>query len=163
MRWHFIKIRWCDFLVISILKCIPPQTNVIPILSGVLSVRPILLRDMLGQDRQKTYIISNGYFLCLSCPRAALALEQGEFMPRGFLASKDPFSRNVLYVSQSKVWGEDTAENRLVTIIQRSTEVRDKKDFVLEKSCLLEVFGLWGLKPGTALISCHDSFHKEEN
>ena len=163
MRWHFIKIRWCDFLVISILKCIPPQTNVISLLSGILSVRPILPRDMLGQDRQKTYIISNGYFLCLSCPRAALALEQGEFMPRGFLASKDPFSRNVLYVSQSKVWGEDTAENRLVTIVQRSTEVRDKRDFVLEKSCLLEVFGLWGLKPGTALISCHDSFHKEKN
>ena len=163
MRWNLIKIRWCDFLVISILKCIPPQTNVISLLSGVLSVRPILLRDMLGQDRQKTYIISNGYFLCLSCPSAALALEQGEFMPREFLASKGPLSRDVFDFTQSKVWGEDTAENRLVTTIQRSTEVRDKKDFVLEKSCLLEVFGLWGLKPGTALISCHDSFHKEEN
>ena len=75
----------------------------IPVLSGVLSVRPILLRDMLGQDRQKTYIISNGYFLCLSCPSAALALEQGEFMPREFLASKGPLSRDVFDFTQSKV------------------------------------------------------------
>ena len=162
MPWNLIKIRWCAISTHQKWR-LPSQTNVIPHQKRGSFRAPYTTKGHAGTRQTKD--LHHGYFLCLSCPRAALALEQGEFMPRGFLASKDPFSRNVLYVSQSKVWGEDTAENRLVTIVQRSTEVRDKKDFVLEKSCLLEVFGLWGLKPGTgtALISCHDSFHKEKN
>ena len=41
-----------------------------------------------GQDKQKTYIIWNGNFLCLSCPSATFALQHGSFVPREWLAAK---------------------------------------------------------------------------
>ena len=94
----------------------------ISLLSGVLSVRPILLRDMLGQDRQKTYIISNGYFLCLSCPRAALA---GRIYATLVSRFKGPIKSRCFWTSLKVRSEEDTAKNRLVTIVQRSTEVQD--------------------------------------
>ena len=34
----------------------------------------------LGQDKQKTGIILNGNFLCLSCPSATFALQHGGFV-----------------------------------------------------------------------------------
>ena len=42
----------------------------------------------LGQDKQKTYIILNGNFLCLSCPSATFALQHGGFVPGEWLAAK---------------------------------------------------------------------------
>ena len=42
----------------------------------------------LGQDKQKTYIILNGNFLCLSCPSATFALQHGGCVPREWLAAK---------------------------------------------------------------------------
>ena len=42
----------------------------------------------LGQDKQKTYIIWNGNFLCLSCPSATFALQHRGFLPREWLAAK---------------------------------------------------------------------------
>ena len=45
----------------------------------------------LGQDKQKTYIIWNGNFLCLSCPSATFALQHGNFVPREWLAAKGLF------------------------------------------------------------------------
>ena len=42
----------------------------------------------LGQDKQKTYMILNGHFLCLSCPSATFALQHGGFVPREWLAAK---------------------------------------------------------------------------
>ena len=42
----------------------------------------------LGQDKQKTYIIWNGNFLCLSCPSATLVLQHRGFLPREWLAAK---------------------------------------------------------------------------
>ena len=42
----------------------------------------------LGQEQQKTNIILNGYFLCLSCPSATCALQHGGFVPRGLRAAK---------------------------------------------------------------------------
>ena len=41
----------------------------------------------LGQDKQKTYIILNGNFLCLSCPSVTFALQHGGFVPREWLAA----------------------------------------------------------------------------
>ena len=41
----------------------------------------------LGQDKQKTYIILNVNFLCLSCPRATFALQHGGFVPHECLAA----------------------------------------------------------------------------
>ena len=38
--------------------------------------------DALGQDKQKSHIIINVYFLCLSSPSACLALQHGSFLPR---------------------------------------------------------------------------------
>ena len=42
----------------------------------------------LGQDKQKTYIILNGRFLCLSCPSVTFAREQSSFVPCEWLAPK---------------------------------------------------------------------------
>ena len=163
MRWNLIKIRWCDFFVINILKCIPPQTNVISLLFRGSFRAPYTTKGHAGTRQTKDlhhfkwvfplFVLSP----CGSCARA------GRIYATWMSRFKGPIIRDVFDFTQSKVWGEDTAENRLVTTIQRSTKVRDKKDFVLEKSCLHWIFGLWGLKPGTALISCHDSFHKEKN
>lgn len=61
-----------------------------------------------------------------------------------FLASKGPLSRDVFDVAQSKVWG-DTAENRLVTTIQRSTGVKGKKDCISKELPSLR-FWVMGLK-----------------
>ena len=36
----------------------------------------------------KTYMIWNGNFLCLSCPGATFALQRGGFVPREWLAAK---------------------------------------------------------------------------
>ena len=36
----------------------------------------------------KTYMIWNGNFLCLSCPSATFALQRGGFVPREWLAAK---------------------------------------------------------------------------
>ena len=38
--------------------------------------------DALGQDKQKSHIIRNVHFLCLSSPSACLALQHGSFVPR---------------------------------------------------------------------------------
>ena len=45
----------------------------------------------LGQDKQRAYTILNGNFLCLSCPSAFLAHQQGVFVPRDWPAAKGPF------------------------------------------------------------------------
>ena len=50
----------------------------------------------LGQDKQKTYIIWNGNFLCLSCPSATFALQHGGFVPREWLAAKGLLSPLIL-------------------------------------------------------------------
>ena len=42
----------------------------------------------LGEDKQKTYIILNGNFLCLSCPSVTFALQYGGFVPHEGLAAK---------------------------------------------------------------------------
>ena len=39
-------------------------------------------------EQQKAYIILNGNFLCLSCPRATFALQYSGFVPREWLAAK---------------------------------------------------------------------------
>ena len=36
------------------------------------------------KTKQKTYIILNDNFLCLSCPSATLALQQSGFVPQNF-------------------------------------------------------------------------------
>ena len=36
---------------------------------------------VLGQDKQKAYMILNGNFLCLSCPSVTFALQHGGFVP----------------------------------------------------------------------------------
>ena len=43
----------------------------------------------LGQDKQKTYIILNCNFLCLSCPSATFAHQHGGFVPREWLPTKN--------------------------------------------------------------------------
>ena len=48
-------------------------------------------RVALGQDKQKTYIILNGNFLCLSCPSATFALQHASFVPREWLAANGLF------------------------------------------------------------------------
>ena len=40
----------------------------------------------LGQDQQKTHVILDDNFLCLSCPSATFALQHGGFVPREWLA-----------------------------------------------------------------------------
>ena len=45
----------------------------------------------MGQDKQKTYIILKGNFLCLSCPSATFVLQHGSFVPRQWLAAKGLF------------------------------------------------------------------------
>ena len=47
----------------------------------------------LGQGKQKTYIIWNGNFLCLSCLSATCALHYGSFVPREWLAAKGLLER----------------------------------------------------------------------
>ena len=42
-------------------------------------------------EQQKAYIILNGNFLCLSCPRATFALQYSGFVPREWLAAKGLF------------------------------------------------------------------------
>ena len=42
----------------------------------------------LEQDKQKTYLVLNGRFLCLSCPSVTFAREQSSFVPREWLAAK---------------------------------------------------------------------------
>ena len=44
----------------------------------------------LTEDKQKTYIILNANFLCLSCPNATFALQHGGFVQREWLAAKGP-------------------------------------------------------------------------
>ena len=56
----------------------------------------------LGQDKQKTYIIWNGNFLCLSCPNATFALQHGGFLPREWLAAKVPLSIVTYWLSYMK-------------------------------------------------------------
>ena len=41
-----------------------------------------------GQDKQKTSIILNCNFLCLSCPSATFAHQHGGFVSREWLAAK---------------------------------------------------------------------------
>ena len=41
---------------------------------------------VLGQDQQKTHVILDDNFLCLSCPSATFALQHGGFVPREWLA-----------------------------------------------------------------------------
>ena len=44
----------------------------------------------LGQHKQKTYIILNVNFLCLSRPSVTFALQHGGFVPCEWLAAKAP-------------------------------------------------------------------------
>ena len=65
----------------------------------------------LGQDKQKTYIILNGNFLCLSCPGATFALQHGGFVPREWLAAKDLFIvtrhyREITWAVINQRWAE---------------------------------------------------------
>ena len=48
-------------------------------------------RVALGQDKQKTYIILIGNFLCLSCPSATFAPQHGSFVPGEWLAANGLF------------------------------------------------------------------------
>ena len=48
----------------------------------------------LRQNKQKTYIILNGNFLCLSCPSATFALQHAGFVPREWLAARRLFISN---------------------------------------------------------------------
>ena len=64
----------------------------------------------LGQDKQKTYIILDGNFLCLSCPSATFALQHGGFVPREWLAAKDLF-----IVTRDNVGRHQSAMGRIVT------------------------------------------------
>ena len=70
-----------------------PHTNTVILLEpycGTMT-EPGLPVVTLGQDRQKTYIILNGNFICLSCPSATFALQYGLFVPRQRLAAKGLF------------------------------------------------------------------------
>ena len=62
----------------------------------------------LGQDKQKTYIILNGNFLCLSCPSVTFALQYGGFVPHEWLAAKDLF-----IVKQDKINDNDILQQSL--------------------------------------------------
>ena len=44
-------------------------------------------RVAVSQDKQKTYIILNVNFLCLSCPSATFAPQHGSFVPREWLGA----------------------------------------------------------------------------
>ena len=51
-----------------------------------------------GQDKQKTYKILNGNFLCLSCPcNVTFALQHGGFVPREWPAAKGLLSESTQY------------------------------------------------------------------
>ena len=55
--------------------------------------RPFAASHSLGtKEQQKAYIILNGNFLCLSCPRATFALQYSGFVPREWLAAKGLFA-----------------------------------------------------------------------
>ena len=62
-----------------------------------------------GQDKQKTYIILNGNFLCLSCPSATFALQHGGFGPREWLVNKGyflcKFELDIVYQNSHKNLG----------------------------------------------------------
>ena len=45
----------------------------------------------LGQDQQKTHIILNGNFLCLSCPSATFASQYAGFVPCEWKPAKGLF------------------------------------------------------------------------
>ena len=52
---------------------------------------------VLGQNKQKTYIILNGNFLCLSCPSATFALQHGGFVPPEWLTEKGLFNSTLSF------------------------------------------------------------------
>ena len=125
MRWNLIKIRLCDFLVISILKCIPPQTNVISLLSKGSFRAPYTTKGHAGTRQTKDlhhfkwvfplFVLSP----CGSCARA------GRIYATLIARFKGPIMSRCFWTPLKVRSEEDTAKNRLVTIVQRSTEVQD--------------------------------------
>ena len=57
---------------------------------------------VLGQDKQKTCIIWNGNFLCLSCLTATFALQHGGFLPCEWQAAKVLLSVVTAWLSYMK-------------------------------------------------------------
>ena len=51
----------------------------------------------LRQDKQRTYIILNCNFLCLSCPSATFVLQHGGFVPREWLAAKGLLAQTTFF------------------------------------------------------------------
>ena len=58
----------------------------------------------LRQDKQKTYIILNGNFPCLSCPSATFSLQHGGFVPREWLAAKGLLKNNEMDSIRTKLF-----------------------------------------------------------
>ena len=62
-----------------------------------------------GQDKQKSYIILNGNFLCLSCPSATFTLQHGGFGPREWLVNRGyflcKFDLDIVYQNSHKNLG----------------------------------------------------------
>ena len=58
---------------------------------GPLQLAIHVVQNCHAGEQQKAYIILNGNFLCLSCPRATFALQYSGFVPREWLAAKGLF------------------------------------------------------------------------
>ena len=58
---------------------------------GPLQLAIHVVQNCHAGEQQKAYIILNGNFLCLSCPRVTFALQYSGFVPREWLAAKGLF------------------------------------------------------------------------
>ena len=58
---------------------------------GPLQLAIHVVQNCHAGEQQKAYIILNGNFLSLSCPRATFALQYSGFVPREWLAAKGLF------------------------------------------------------------------------
>ena len=87
-------------------------------------------RVALGQDKQKTYIILNGNFHCLSCPSATFALQHASFVPREWLAA------NGLFPLSLSVW----KDSRSVSGYLQSTCGGSKPQIREEGAVLQNIF-----------------------
>ena len=90
---------------------------------------------------RQTKDLHHGYFLCLSCPRAALALEQGEFMPRECLASKGPLFE--MFLTSLKVRSEEKILQRigLLPSFSEALKCEIKKTLNWKRADFIEFLG----------------------
>ena len=58
---------------------------------GPLQLAIDVVQNCHAGEQQKAYIVLNGNFLCLSCPRATFALQYSGFVPREWQAAKGLF------------------------------------------------------------------------